>query len=86
VTSRPRVIDLDHEKGLTLLRRWGSTAVVVGFTFLQAYGVMLALGVLRHDVNPATPALGFWATWTVLWAVKACIAILRNLWSRREET
>jgi hypothetical protein len=77
------VIELD-EKGRALGKRWGATAVVVGFTFLQAYGVMLALGVLRHDVNPATPALGFWATWTVLWAVKAILAILAKLWPKGE--
>jgi len=73
-----RVIDVDQEEGLAMLRKWGAFALVVGFTLLQAYGIMLALGVLSNDVSPVVPALGYWATWSLLWALRALVSAFRR--------
>jgi hypothetical protein len=44
---------------------------------VSALPVMLALGVLHHDVTTAVPALGYWAVVVLLWGLAVAVAYLR---------
>lgn len=57
----------------------GTTVTVAfGVLFLVALIVMLAFGALHHDVSPKVPAVGYWVTFLVLWALRVVISLLRR--------
>jgi hypothetical protein len=47
------------------------SAMLVGVIFLRALFIMLGLGILHHDWNPAVPALGYWACVVLSLAITA---------------
>lgn len=56
-----------------------AVALVVGLTaLLPSALIMLALGVLHHEASSAIPALGFGATFLVVYGVSAVVTVLRG--------
>lgn len=48
---------------------WSYAGLLLLGAALGAWPIMIALGNVHHDVTTACPALGFWSTLTITWAI-----------------
>lgn len=76
MTDRPRIAYVEEAKKdpSTAL---GKALGWLAFPFLVPWLVMLALGVLHHDVAAVVPPLGYWA------AVILRLGVILTIWTTR---